>query len=139
MGTVSSFITRGAEAAPRRFGGGSYSADAPRRDLWVLGFRAARVRVLLRAGGHHERKSRPSRLSHGIPGSRRLSESVPRPERPIVRTVWLHLRLSIFARPRRTSDSQHRHGRKLRPDLSKLDLHDPPRCEVVRRDRSYRG
>ena len=139
MGTVASFITGGAEAAPRRFGGGSYSADAPRRDLWLRRFRVARVRVVLRARRHHERESRPGRLSHGIPGSRGLSESVPGSKRPVVRTVRLHLRLFVLARPRRKSDSQHRHGRELRPDLSKLDLHDPSRCEVVRRDGSYRG
>src|SRR2546425_10441568 len=94
-------------------GGGSYSADAPRRNLWISRFRVARVRVILRAGRHDERKSRPGRLSHGIPGSCGLSESVPRSERPIVRTVRLHLRLLVFTRPRRTSDSKHRHGRKL--------------------------
>src|SRR5437870_120967 len=99
MGTVASFITGGAEAAPRRFGGGSYSADAPRRDLWLRRFRVARVRVVLRAGHHHERESRPGRLSHGIPGSCGLSESVPGSERPVVRTVRLHLRLFVFARP----------------------------------------
>src|SRR2546428_6333296 len=113
MGTLASFITGGAEAAPRRFGGGSYSADAPRRDLWVGRFRVARVRVVLRAGRHHERKSRTGRLSHGILGSRGLSEYVPGSERPVVRIVRLNLRLFVLARPRRTSDSQHRHGRKL--------------------------
>src|SRR5439155_14583643 len=64
MGTVASFITGGAGAAPRRFGGGSYSADAPRRDLWLGRFRAGNADGRGRTGRSEEHTSELQSRGH---------------------------------------------------------------------------
>src|SRR2546428_3798726 len=79
MGTVSSFITRGAEAVPPLFGGDLYSAVAPWRDLRAGRFRArhadgrSRTRDACPEGG-------PGRTAHRFPRGARQTEPVPRPE-----------------------------------------------------------
>src|SRR2546422_7345768 len=72
MGRLSSFITRGAEAVPLLFGGDSYLADAPWRDLWVGRFRARHADCRSRTR-HACPKGGAGRIAHRLPRRDRKS------------------------------------------------------------------
>src|SRR2546428_3096517 len=58
-------------------GGGSYSADATRRDLWAGRFRAGRADRRSRTG-HAGPEGGPRRIAHRLPRSTRQTEPHPR-------------------------------------------------------------